>query len=138
MSQFHDSPDVLIERAAEDQYAVEHLADDPAAAETIVGFHAQQAVEKSIKAVLASRAVPYGRTHDLAGLVDRLRKGGIPDPPDVERLPGLTFYAVESRYAELPPEPRTPRALDRQWAKECVAGVLAWARAAMAQPPPSE
>ncbi len=36
----------------------------------IVCFHAQQAAEKSIKAVLASREIEYPWTHNLRQLID--------------------------------------------------------------------
>ena len=36
----------------------------------IVCFHAQQAVEKALKAVLASRDVVFPFTHDLDGLIE--------------------------------------------------------------------
>ena len=54
------------------------LADDPSVADAIVGFHAQQATEKALKAVLASRtcctsrssmtlfgSIELGRFHDI-------------------------------------------------------------------------
>ena len=37
----------------QDQYAMNRLLDDPAAPDEVIGFHAQQAVEKMTKAVLA-------------------------------------------------------------------------------------
>jgi HEPN domain-containing protein len=42
---------VLLEKAAGDLAALELLASDQNQADHVVGFHAQQAVEKSIKAV---------------------------------------------------------------------------------------
>jgi HEPN domain-containing protein len=41
-----------------------------AVADAILGFHAQPAVEKSLKAVLASRAIEFPYTHDLDGLLE--------------------------------------------------------------------
>lgn len=60
-------------------------------------FHAQQAAEKSIKAVLLSRGVAFPRTHDLAFLVDSL-PAGISLPPSLIDLPTLSKYAVQHRY----------------------------------------
>lgn len=60
-------------------------------------FHAQQAAEKSIKAVLVSRTIAFPKVHSLARLIDLL-------PVDVERTPvllesaRLTVYATDSRY----------------------------------------
>ena len=53
----------LLAKAADDEAVVRALIDDESVTESIVGFHAQQAVEKSLKAVLASRGcefAPYG------------------------------------------------------------------------------
>jgi HEPN domain-containing protein len=60
-------------------------------------FHAQQAAEKSVKAVLVLRGVDFPRTHDLATLL-RLLPGDIQRPACAERLPELTVYAVQFRY----------------------------------------
>lgn len=60
-------------------------------------FHAQQAAEKAIKAVLIGEQVNFTKTHDLEVLAElvpderRLRD----ERPD---LPPLTQWAVESRY----------------------------------------
>lgn len=35
-----------------------------------VAFHIQQAAEKLLKALLASRSIEYPRTHDLEALLD--------------------------------------------------------------------
>ena len=43
----------LFTKARDDRYIVARLADDPMAPAWAVGFHAQQAVEKALKAVLA-------------------------------------------------------------------------------------
>jgi HEPN domain-containing protein len=60
-------------------------------------FHAQQAAEKAIKAVLIQFGIPAPRTHSIEHLVGLL-------PASIERVPvltqaaGLTQYAVEFRY----------------------------------------
>jgi len=60
-------------------------------------FHAQQAVEKSLKAVLIHRGLPYPKTHNLRVLYDLL-PGDLDPPPEVEEAVGLSDYAVVSRY----------------------------------------
>jgi len=60
-------------------------------------FHAQQAAEKAIKAVLLSRGADIPRTHDLAFLVDLLTPT-VNLPPSLLLLPVLTKYAVQHRY----------------------------------------
>jgi HEPN domain-containing protein len=44
------------------------LAAAPSVSDASVGFHAQQAVEKCLKAVLALNRVPFGRVHDIQAL----------------------------------------------------------------------
>lgn len=60
---------LLLDKAAGDLAAVRVLAADVNQADHVVGFHAQQTVEKSIKAVLASREVEIPMTHDLGYLM---------------------------------------------------------------------
>ena len=54
---------VLLDRADDDIRLVRRVVDDADIADAIVGFHAQQAVEKAIKAVLAAREIEYAKTH---------------------------------------------------------------------------
>lgn len=60
-------------------------------------FHAQQAAEKALKAVLLAHGLTFPRTHDLAFLMDRLPPG-ISLPPELIDLPTLSKYAVQHRY----------------------------------------
>ena len=62
-----------------------------------VCFHAQQAAEKFIKALLTSRQVDIPRTHDLEKLVQHLvdaKPLGLLDPGILD----LSEYAVDTRY----------------------------------------
>jgi HEPN domain-containing protein len=61
-------------------------------------FHAQQAVEKSIKAVLVFHGVSFPRTHDIAALVTSIRNAGIHWSDDLDEAVDLTEYAVALRY----------------------------------------
>ena len=61
-------------------------------------FHAQQAVEKAIKAVLFSREIDFPLTHDIDELVDILDKVGISLSSELSNAGILTPYAVETRY----------------------------------------
>jgi len=61
-------------------------------------FHAQQAAEKALKAVLRFRRIDFPLTHDIEELLRLVEEGG-PSMPDVVRQAGfLTPYAVEARY----------------------------------------
>jgi HEPN domain-containing protein len=72
-------------------------------------FHAQQAAEKSLKAVLCLHGVVPPRTHDVGELADgcaSFLEGFVA----TERLLGLTEFAVGSRYdAEFWPSEETAR-----------------------------
>jgi HEPN domain-containing protein len=52
----------------------------------VVGFHAQQAFEKSFKAVLEEKDLYLGKVHDLIRLKKRMSKcHGCPQDPLLER-----------------------------------------------------
>lgn len=46
----------LLARARDDWYVVRHLRGEADAPQWVVGFHAQQAVEKALQSVLSSRS----------------------------------------------------------------------------------
>jgi len=62
-----------------------------------VCFHAQQCIEKSIKAYLASRNIDSPKTHDLGRLLSLMPKNVRPklSVPEQRRF---TVYATEARY----------------------------------------
>jgi HEPN domain-containing protein len=60
-------------------------------------FHAQQSVEKALKAVLIAQETPFPRTHNIRTLLDLLPKT-IELPDDLQGAGKLTTYAVSSRY----------------------------------------
>lgn len=126
---YRDNAEVLLRKARGDEFAVEKLIPDPASQDEIIGFHAQQAVEKLLKAVLAHHAVPYPRIHDLTELVDLLHENRISFPENLEEIDRLTPFATVFRYADLAAEP--PRAFDRVWALDIVRRVRAWAEGAV-------
>lgn len=87
----------LLAMARKDCDALRGMLDQPLFADEIFGFHAQQAVEKTLKAWLASRGVEYPLTHDLSRLLSLLEDQGI----DVTRywcLVELNVFAVQARY----------------------------------------
>jgi HEPN domain-containing protein len=60
-------------------------------------FHAQQAAEKSVKAVLLHCGVTFPPTHNLTTLSELLPPGCAP-PPEVKSAVALSVYAVAGRY----------------------------------------
>jgi len=74
----------LLARARDDRYVVRHLGTELDAPSWVLGFHAQQAVEKALKAVLSGAGLAYPRTHNLVMLSELLRTSAIALPPDVD------------------------------------------------------
>jgi len=91
-----------------------------------VCFHAQQAAEKALKALLAYHGEPPPRTHDLVALLTRC----LPFAPDLADLEtdcrNLTYFAVSSRYPDdlFEPEEADGRAMNKA-ARRVQARVLA-------------
>jgi HEPN domain-containing protein len=63
-----------------------------------VGFHAQQAVEKALKAAIASRDEEFPFTHDLGLLMQLCQDAGLELPADLAEADRLTPYAATVRY----------------------------------------
>lgn len=88
----------LLAKAAQDEYVLDRLLPDVNAPIEVFGFHAQQAVEKLLKAALSAAGVHYTRTHRIAELLDLLRSNGTAVPQRFEESRHLTPFAVEFRY----------------------------------------
>ena len=116
----------LLDKARGDQFALVRLVDLPEAPLWILGFHAQQATEKAMKAVLAGRSIEYPPTHNLDSLTTLLRKNGVALPPDNAQFPQLTPFGVVFRYDMESTDEQSP-SLDRAWVKDCVERTMAWA-----------
>ena len=102
------------------------------ASDAIVGFHAQQAVEKSLKAVLASSGIEFPYTHDLDGLAELCRRGGIDVPAKLADVDHLSPYGVQLRYGA-----SRPSGLDRDQALRWAADAIAWAQGVIDSPDPT-
>lgn len=116
---------LLSRKASEDATAVREFAANPEISDEIIGFHAQQAVEKWLKALMASRGLAQLRTHDIDPLIRALEASGVQLPFPRPRLAELTIFAVPLRYEQLlDAEP-----LDRQATVMLVEEVGEWAAA---------
>lgn len=60
-------------------------------------FHAQQAAEKALKAVLIALGIVFPRTHSIRRLLDLL-PADLAVPEDIQEAASLTDYAVLTRY----------------------------------------
>lgn len=115
---------LLLKKADQDIYVLEKLLTDDAAPIEVFGFHAQQATEKLIKAMLAYRKIAYRRTHRLGDLVDLASDNGVAFPESVEFLVDLTPYAVEFRF-DVAPEDNADD-LDKQKVLDEVRALREW------------
>ncbi len=61
-------------------------------------FDCQQAVEKSLKALLVYRNVVFPRTHSISLLFELISTTGIIIPDEIKDAVILTEYAVSARY----------------------------------------
>ena len=102
------------------------LLSDRSVADSAIGFHAQQAVEKALKSVLADRGVDFPWTHDLQLLLRRIEAAGVEIPECADRARRLTPWSVEYRYGEVIEDP-----LDRAAAAGTVDEVIAWAESSL-------
>lgn len=64
----------------------------------VVCFHAQQAAEKFLKAILVRLEVDFPKTHDLVALNPLLARHGVITGFEVRLLSDLTSHAVRGRY----------------------------------------
>jgi len=92
---------ILLKKAEEDATAVREFAANPEISDSIIGFHAQQAVEKWLKAVTAANGSRHAGIHDIDRLVELVEATGVEVSADRNRLAMLTQYAVPLRYDEL-------------------------------------
>lgn len=116
---------ILAGKAKADALAMRELAANPRISDDIVGFHAQQAVEKWLKAVIGVGGARFEYTHDLRHLVELAKAAAGEFPFEIGEVIGLTEYAVPLRYDELlDTEP-----LDRERTVALVGEVEDWAAA---------
>lgn len=110
----------LLSSAEKDLKAIRNMENPDVFADEVFGFHAQQAVEKSLKAWIAFLGGEYPFVHDLDALLSVLGRLGV----DVEPLHGfveLNAFALQFRYEafESSDEP-----LDRRFVTEQVTSLF--------------
>lgn len=115
---------ILAKKASDDAVAVREIEGNSEIADSILGFHAQQAIEKWLKAVLAANNVAFEYTHDLRHLIGLVEAARLPFPLDIPQVVMFTEFAVPLRYEDL----LDAESLDRPAAVTVVDGVGAWAR----------
>jgi len=85
---------ILLIKASEDESALQATGNPDA----VLGFHAQQAVEKLLKALISARFTQFELTHDLIRLVKALNGLGETLPATPLQLSDLNDFAVDYRY----------------------------------------
>lgn len=113
----------LLRKAEEDLAAVRVLVDNESIADDVIGFHAQQTVEKTLKAVLVVHGVVFRRAHDLSYLLQLARDGGVEVPERVAAARWLTPWAADFRYDE-----HEIAGFDRMETLHSATGALEWAQ----------
>jgi hypothetical protein len=83
----------LLGLAGDDEVAARAMLPVGSVTDAIVGFHAQQAVEKALKAVLASHEVEFPFIHNLGYLAELCKKHAIELPKTLDGLDDLTPFA---------------------------------------------
>ena len=125
---------LLLRKAEEDETVVFSVPDAVGLADSIFGFHCQQAVEKHLKAVLAARGVVYRRTHQVRELMDLVADSGESLPAALADLDEVSPFAVEFRYAEVPVGEEPP--IDRGALREKLRALRDWAETQVERAPP--
>lgn len=123
----NEKPDLsgdLLALAREDLASAEALDKAVRVSDSPVGFHAQQAVEKALKAALASRDLEFPFTHDLGALMQLCEDAGFELPADLAEADRLTPYAATLRYGL-----GNPKAVATESALRWAALAIEWADA---------
>lgn len=105
-----DHAAMLLDMARRDLIAADAMQDATVFADEIVGFHVQQAIEKSLKAWLAICGAEYPKTHDISLLLHHLAEHDVDTEPFDDAIQ-YTMFAVQYRYESFH---TTDDPLDRQ------------------------
>jgi HEPN domain-containing protein len=123
MASQQDLAEQLLRRADTDAVGARAMLPIDEVADVLVCFHAQQAVEKALKAVLAARGVEFPFIHDISGLAKLCSEAGAPLPGDLDGADLLTPYAAGLRYDD-----DTVQAVERETASRWATSAVQWAR----------
>ncbi len=95
--------ELLLEHATSDLGACRVLMAAEDMRDDVVGFHAQQAVEKALKVALVLADVDFPRSHDLRELADIAADNDVAVPGSIDEARWLTPWAAQLRYEMLEP-----------------------------------
>lgn len=97
-----EQAEAMLAAGLRDRLTLRLLRESGEAPEEVMGFHAQQACEKFLKAVLVMHGVLFERTHDLAVLFSLCGAHRIQVPAAKDALRLLNNFAVRFRYEACP------------------------------------
>lgn len=112
--------ELLLERASSDLAACRVLITNDDMLDDVIGFHAQQAVEKALKVALVLADIDFPRSHDLRELADIAADNHLEVPEAIKEARWLTPWAAQLRYEMLEP-------LDRDAALAIATNAVQWA-----------
>lgn len=122
---------VLARKAEGDSLTAKKLAPCSEIDDGVIGFHIQQAVEKSLKSVLSMKDVNYPMmAHDLDFLLSLATENAIEIPPKLTDSAWLTPWCTTYENGEA-----SPGTLDRQHTIEIGEIAVSWCRNSIAQAP---
>src|ERR1700757_1224487 len=98
MAESTDLARELLSLASDDEAAARAMLPIDTVTDAIVGFHAQQAVEKALKAVLAAQKIEFPFIHNLGYLAELCKQNTIELPTALDGLDDLTPFAAMLRY----------------------------------------
>jgi HEPN domain-containing protein len=99
-------------KARQDLEAAAWLLESPQSLNNAVGFHCQQAAEKTLKAYLTYQDEPFEKTHSLVALVGTCLKFTFDFDELRKAATTLTPYAIITRYPGDLPEMSSQEARD--------------------------
>ena len=120
----------FLKKAAEDEAVLDLIFVSDKISDDVVGFHAQQAAEKLLKALLSHLGLAFRRTHDLRGLIEVLEEGKCPVPDALVSIEELTPYGTLYRCEDLEGSP----AFDRARSRAMIRDLRLWVEARMKGP----
>lgn len=112
----------MLRIAQRDLAALQGMADAAVFADEIFGFHAQQAIEKCLKAWMCALGLNYPFSHHINRLLVLLRDAGA-DVEDLWWSDEFTLFAHQARYEEGHVEADAP--LNRQHINAQISQLLA-------------
>ena len=110
-------------RRARSDLTVARMTEDERIAPEILAFHAQQAAEKALKALLVQRQVEFPPVHVIGLLLNLCQAAGYEGTEALADAVTLTRYAVATRY---PGEEEPVSRQEAREAAELATRVLAW------------